>query len=70
MDSTKETMVYSFEELLANLPKYKKTSKKEAEKKLRRKFRRTYDTYNQQFTQYEKVKAELKELKKRLDEEK
>ena len=62
--------VYSFEELLANLPKYKKTSKKEAEKKLRRKFRRTYDTYNQQFTQYEKVKAELKELKKRLDEEK
>lgn len=65
----KDEEMWSFDELIKNLPAYKKTSKKETQKKLRRKFRRIYDNYNQQFTKIEKLKKEVRTLKAQIKKE-
>lgn len=55
--------VYTYDELIANMPQYKGTTEKEKQLKLKRKFRRIYRTYNENFDKIESLKKELRELK-------
>lgn len=67
-DSEKEA--YSYDELVANIPQFKGTSKNERDEKLKRKFRRTYKKYNEMFEKNLAFKEEIRELKRQLEEQK
>ena len=65
-DSMKEA--YTYDELVANIPQFKGTSKNEKDEKLKRKFRRTYKKYNEMFEKNLALKEEICELKMQLEE--
>ena len=65
-DSMKEA--YTYDELVANIPQFKGTSKNEKDEKLKRKFRRTYKKYNEMFEKNLAFKEEICELKMQLEE--
>ena len=65
-DSMKEA--YTYDELVANIPKFKGTSQNEKNEKLKRKFRRTYKKYNEMFEKNLAFKEEICELRMQLEE--
>ena len=64
-DSEKEA--YSYDELVANIPQFKGTSKNERDEKLKR---RNYKKYNEMFEKNLAFKEEIRELKRQLEEQK